>query len=70
MRDPRGRGTGDLLVQVFVDVPKTVSGRHEEVLRELAELEQADVSPHRKSFLESLRDYFVSTDDAPASVED
>jgi hypothetical protein len=33
-------------------------------------LEQADVSPHRKSFLKSLRDYFVSADDATASVED
>ena len=70
MRDPRGRGTGDLLIQVNVEVPKKVSGRHEEVLRELADLEQAHVSPHRKSFLESLRDYFVSSDDATAHVED
>jgi molecular chaperone DnaJ len=70
MRDPRGRGTGDLLIQVNVEVPKKVSGRHEEVLRELADLEQAHVSPHRKSFLKSVRDYFVSSDDATAHVED
>ena len=70
LRDLRGRGTGDLLVQIYIDVPKNVSGRHEEVLRELAELEQANVSPQRKSFLETLRDYFVSTDEATVSVED
>ena len=70
LRDPRGRGTGDLLVQINVEVPKKVTGRHEEVLRELAELEQTHVSPHRKSFLETLRDYFVNNDDAAAHVED
>jgi len=70
MRDPRGRGTGDLLIQVFVDVPKKVSGRHKEVLHELAELEQANVSPHRGSFLDKLREYFVSTGDAAHTRED
>ncbi len=59
MPDPRGRGVGDLLVQVHVEVPETLSPRHEELLRELAELEHANVSPHRKSFFEKLRDYFV-----------
>ncbi len=70
MQDPRSRGTGDLLVQINVEVPKKVSGRHEEVLRELAELEQADVSPHRKSFMETLRNYFVNNDDVTAHVEE
>ena len=70
MRDPRGRGIGDLLIQVFVEIPKNIDGRHEEVLRELAELELASVSPHRKSFLEKLRDYFVPSDDITANVED
>ncbi len=59
MPDPRGRGVGDLLVQVHIEVPKTLSPRHEELLRELAELEHTNVSPHRKSFFEKLRDYFV-----------
>ena len=54
----RGGGTGDLLVQTFIEVPKKLSPDQEGLLRKLAELEQADVTPHRKSFLEKLRDYF------------
>ena len=62
MPDARGRGVGDLLVQVFIEVPKSVNGRHEELLRELAELERNQVSPQRGSFLKKLRDYFVAAD--------
>jgi molecular chaperone DnaJ len=69
MRDPRGRGIGDLIVQIFVDVPKKVSGRHEEVLRELADLEKVNVSLQQKSFLEKLRDYFVHNEESTAQVE-
>jgi molecular chaperone DnaJ len=54
----RGGGTGDLLVQTFIEVPKKLSEEQEELLRKLAELDHADVTPHRKSFLEKLRDYF------------
>src|SRR5262249_28051792 len=59
MPDPRHRGTGDLLVQVNIEVPKSVGGRQQELLRELAELEHSNVSPHRKTFFEKLKDYFV-----------
>ncbi len=59
MPDPRHRGTGDLLVQVTIEVPKSVGGRQQELLRELAELEHSNVSAHRKSFFEKLKDYFV-----------
>ena len=59
MPDPRHRGVGDLLVQVNIEVPKNLSERQEELLRELAETERADVSPHRKNFFEKLKDYFV-----------
>jgi molecular chaperone DnaJ len=58
MPDPRHRGRGDLLVQVSIEVPKKVSQRHEEVLRELAEIESSHVSPKRKSFLEKFKEYF------------
>ncbi len=63
MPDLRGRGTGDLLVQVFVEVPKKTTGRQEELLRELAEIENTEVSPHRKTFLESLASYFTSSEE-------
>ena len=62
MPDPRGGAPGDLLVQTFVEVPKKLTGRQEELLRELADLEDIHVSPHRKSFLEKLRDYVTSSD--------
>jgi molecular chaperone DnaJ len=55
---PRGSGVGDLLVQVNIEVPKTLSPRQDELLRQLAEQEHVEVSPHRKSFFEKLREYF------------
>lgn len=64
MPDPHGGRRGDLVVQVLIDVPKKLDNRQEELLRELAELEHANVTPHRKSFLEKIRDYF-----APAAEE-
>jgi molecular chaperone DnaJ len=59
MPDPRQRGKGDLLVQVNLEVPKKLSPREEELLRDLAGAEKANVSPHRKTFLEKLKEYFV-----------
>jgi molecular chaperone DnaJ len=35
--------------------------RQEELLRELAEIEQSNVSPQRKSFMEKLRGFFTTT---------
>ncbi len=62
MPDPRGRGKGDLLVQVTLEVPRKLSAREEELLRELAKEEKSNVSPHRKTFLERLKDYFTPSE--------
>jgi len=43
-----------------LEVPKRLSSRHEELLRELADEEHSHVSPHKKSFVERLKDYFTS----------
>ncbi len=59
MPDARGGPRGDLLVETYIETPKKLTPKQEELLRELAELEQSDVTPHRKSFLEKLRDYFT-----------
>jgi molecular chaperone DnaJ len=46
-----------------VDVPKHLTPQQETLLRELAEIEHANVSPHRTSFLERLKDWFAPTED-------
>ena len=56
--DPRGGRAGDLLIQVFIEVPKKVSGEQEELLRKLAELDSESLLPHRKTFLEKVADLF------------
>jgi molecular chaperone DnaJ len=38
--------------------------RQEELLRELAQIEQVNVSPKRKSFLQTLKDYIYGTEEA------
>jgi len=58
MPDPRGSARGDLLVQTYIEVPRRLSAKQTSLLRELAELEHADVTPERKTFLQTLRDYF------------
>ena len=58
MPDPKRRGLGDMLVQVNIEVPKQLTPRSEELLRDLAEEEKANVAPHRDSFFEKLRNYF------------
>jgi molecular chaperone DnaJ len=59
---PDGR-VGDLVVRVKVVTPRNLTKRQEELFRELAETEGAQVSPERKSFLERVREFFQT--DAP-----
>ncbi len=63
MPDPRARGRGDLIVQVFIEVPKRLTPEHERSLRELAEVENTHVTPERKSFFSKLKEYFQTVDD-------
>ncbi|MEM6655950.1 MAG: molecular chaperone DnaJ, partial [Planctomycetota bacterium] len=68
MPDPRRRGPasvgmGDLLVQVTIEVPKKLSADEEKLLRQLAELEQKNVAPHRKTFFETLKEYVTGRDE-------
>lgn len=51
-----GRGRGDQHVRVFVEVPKKLSERQRELLKEFAELDSKD-SGHR-SFFEKIVSYF------------
>ena len=66
MPNPHGGRRGDLHVVVQIDVPKKISEREEELLRELAEIEHAEVSshrsPNRNSFFDKLKEYFTHSD--------
>lgn len=63
MPDPRSGRVGNLLVRVFVEVPKTLSAVQEEMLRALAAEEDCNVSPHRSGFMEKLGKYFSTNKD-------
>ena len=55
--DLQGYGRGDLLVQLVVEIPKKLTSRQEELLREFAASERKGVLPQRESFLEKLAKY-------------
>lgn len=63
MPDPHGGPRGDLMVHFHVEVPKKLNKKQEELLRQLAELDDKQVSPRRKSFFDSLKTFF-STEEA------
>ena len=63
MPDVHSGSRGDLFVQIQLEVPKSVNGRHEELVRELAEIENSNVTPHRKSFFEKVREFFSPDDE-------
>ncbi len=69
MPDLGGRGRGDELVEIFVETPRHMTARQEELLREFAEIEHEQVSPRRKSFFEKLRDYFTEETETTDSDE-
>ena len=64
MPDPHGGPRGDLLVQFHVEVPKKLNKKQEELLRQLAELDDKQVSPQRKTFFDSLKTFFSKDDEA------
>ncbi len=59
MPNVRGRRRGNLHVQVVVETPRNPTRRQEELLRELAELDDKHVSPQRKSWLDKLKQFFA-----------
>ncbi len=60
MPDPRGGNgrTGDLLVEIQIEVPRRLSTEQEELLRKLSELDHKDVMPQSKSFFEKVKQFF------------
>jgi molecular chaperone DnaJ len=62
LADPHGGPVGDLLVQTYIEIPKKLDKQQERLLRQLAELEHANVTPERKGFLDKIRHYFSASD--------
>lgn len=55
--DIDGYGRGSEIVQVVVKVPKKLTPRQEQLLREFAETEEEELDPERKSFFEKVKEY-------------
>ncbi|MEO1273541.1 MAG: DnaJ C-terminal domain-containing protein [Myxococcota bacterium] len=53
-----GSRHGDQLVTVAVETPTQLTERQEELLREFAEISDDDVQPHRRSFMDRMKDLF------------
>ncbi len=53
--DLRSKRWGDMVVQILVEVPRKLTDKQRQLLREFAATEDASVMPQRKSFLEKLR---------------
>jgi molecular chaperone DnaJ len=66
----RTRGNqGHQLIQILLEIPKKISKKQEELLREYAKLEDISLLPAQKSFFEKLKDYVVGTEDAKKENE-
>ena len=57
--DVRGGRNGDLLIQVLVEIPKRLTDRQKQLLREFADTEETDghreAMPQRRGFMDKLR---------------
>jgi len=59
MPNLRSRRRGSLHVQVLVETPRQLTKRQEELLRELAEVDDKHVSPQRKGWLDKVKSFFT-----------
>ena len=58
IQNPRGYGKGDQYVRVIVEVPKNLSDKQKEKLKEFADLGGEDIHEKRKTFFEKVKDVF------------
>lgn len=66
--DLRGGNNGHLLIQVLIEVPRKLTKKQEQILRQYAETEETNVLPERKSFLDKLKSYLVGADSESESA--
>lgn len=58
LRDLRSGGTGDLLVQATVEIPKKLSAEQEALLRQFAAIEEKEAAASGSSFFEKIKRHF------------
>jgi molecular chaperone DnaJ len=58
LADLRSGKPGDELVQVLIEVPRKLSEKQKQLLRDFAATEDGNVMPQRKGFLDKLKDVF------------
>jgi molecular chaperone DnaJ len=56
--DLRSTRNGDELVQILIEVPKKLSEKQKQLLRDYAATEDGSAMPQRKTFLDKLKDMF------------
>ncbi len=66
--DIQGGRQGNLLAHVLLEVPRKLSRKQEQLLREYASLEEQSVLPAQKNFFEKLKDYLVGDATTAAHV--
>ena len=57
--DLRSYKNGDEIVQILIEIPRKLSERQKQLLREFATGEDGNVLPQRKSFVDKLKDVFT-----------
>ncbi|MCC7351734.1 MAG: molecular chaperone DnaJ [Phycisphaerales bacterium] len=60
--DIRSYRNGDELVQVMIEVPKKLTERQRQLLKEFADMEDVAVMPQRKGFMDKLKQMFTGDD--------
>ena len=58
MRNGGNNRRGDQLVKVKVEIPRKLSSRQKEILKEFAEISQEESHPENKGFFEKMRELF------------
>lgn len=58
LRSLRSQQVGDEIVQVWIEVPRKLNKRQEQLLREYAATEDASVLPESKGFFEKVAEFF------------
>jgi molecular chaperone DnaJ len=62
--DLRSQRRGDQLVQIMIEIPKRLTDRQKQLLREFAGTEDASAMPQRKGFMDKLKNLFVNEEES------